>query len=388
MMKKIFSLVLILTAFSAVQAQTAQRHKIAIFTPLYLDSAFDVSGNYRFDKAFPKYLIPGLEFYQGAQLALDSLQKRGAPLDVFIYDSRSRRMGVAQQAAGEMDGAELVIAQSNVSETKLLADAALRRKVPFISATLPNDAGVTNNPYFVVLNSTLQTHIEGMYRFMQKYHSLDKITVFRKSGTQEDQIRDFLVDFGKATASVPLKIQFAEVGSNPTPETISRYLDSTKKNICIAGSLDEGFGASLSQSLASLKNTYPLTIFGMPTWDNFNFNKAEFNNVEIVYSTPFYYTNTTSPLATRITADFNNRMSNKPSDMFYRGYETTLRFALLLLDTKKDVASNLTRKGSSIFTGFDIQPVFKDRSSPELDYFENKKLYFIKVIGGSKNILY
>ena len=65
-----------------------------------------------------------------------------------------------------------------------------------------------------------------------------------------------------------------------------------------------------------------------------------------------------------------------------------LRFALLLLDTKKDIASNLTRKGNTVFTSFDIQPVFKDRQTMALDYFENKHLYFVKVVAGAKNILH
>ena len=81
-------------------------------------------------------------------------------------------------------------------------------------------------------------------------------------------------------------------------------------------------------------------------------------------------------------------MSTKPGEMFFRGYETMLRFSLLLLDTKKDIASNLSRKGNYILTPMDIQPVFKNSSDMTLDYFENKYLYFIKVLGGSKNVLY
>ncbi len=73
--------------------------------------------------------------------------------------------------------------------------------------------------------------------------------------------------------------------------------------------------------------------------------------------------------------------------MFYRGYETMLRFSLLLLDTKKDVASNLSRKGNYIFTPFDIQPNFLNKQSMTLDYFENKKLYFIRVNNSSKSIM-
>ncbi len=76
---------------AAVQAvrDTTGRHSVAIFAPLYLDSAFDATGNYRYDKTFPKFINPGLEFYEGVQLALDSLQKEKALLDARIYDTRS-----------------------------------------------------------------------------------------------------------------------------------------------------------------------------------------------------------------------------------------------------------------------------------------------------------
>ena len=57
---------------------TNSRLKVSVFTPLYLDSAFDASGSYRYEKYFPKFINPGLEFYEGVQLALDSLEKEGA----------------------------------------------------------------------------------------------------------------------------------------------------------------------------------------------------------------------------------------------------------------------------------------------------------------------
>jgi hypothetical protein len=80
------------------------------------------------------------------------------------------------------------------------------------------------------------------------------------------------------------------------------------------------------------------------------------------------------------------KVEGKPTDMYYRGYETMLRFALLLLDTKKDMASNLSRKGNYVFTAFDIQPVFLRGQNMDLDYFENKKLYIVKVSNGAKTV--
>ena len=82
--------------FSKSSAQTV-KHKIAIFSPLYLDSAFDDLNNYRYEKQFPKFINPGLEFYEGVQLALDSLAKEGTQLEVFIYDTRSGKESLEQQ---------------------------------------------------------------------------------------------------------------------------------------------------------------------------------------------------------------------------------------------------------------------------------------------------
>src|SRR6516164_6486287 len=71
------------------QTHDSLKYHIAVFLPLYLDSAFDASGNYRFDQNFPKYLNPGLEFYEGLELAMDSLSKKNTSLQITVYDTRS-----------------------------------------------------------------------------------------------------------------------------------------------------------------------------------------------------------------------------------------------------------------------------------------------------------
>ena len=102
------------------------RHKLAIFLPLYLDSAFDASGNYRYDKTFPKFINPGLEFYEGAQLALDSLQKENARLEVHIYDTRSATQNIAQVLQSpEFQGTELIVGHVVPGEMQQLVAAAL-----------------------------------------------------------------------------------------------------------------------------------------------------------------------------------------------------------------------------------------------------------------------
>ena len=185
-------------------AQTG-KHKIAIFSPLYLDSAFDDLNNYRYEKQFPKFINPGLEFYEGVQLALDSLAKEGTQLEVFIYDTRSGKESLEQQLSKLDTSIELILAYANPQESWNIANAAKSKKIPYINVNLPNDAGITDNPYFVMLNSTLQTHIDHLYKYLQKNYALSPIIMFRKKGQMEDIIRSFFDSAGKNTLSVPLK---------------------------------------------------------------------------------------------------------------------------------------------------------------------------------------
>jgi hypothetical protein len=226
------------------------RYKVAIFTPLFLDSAFDAGNNYRFEKYFPKYINPGLEFYEGVQLALDSMAKEGAQLDVFVYDLRSSTQTLQQVLQSEQfRGTDLILAHINGTELWPLAETASKEKIPFINVNFPNDGGVKNNPYLVILNSKLETHCEGIYKFLQRQHALSQITVFRKKGVQEDRLQAALENYGKQTSSVPLKLKFVMLNDGFDSTQLRAHLHKERMNACVIASFDLNFGLAASNSL-------------------------------------------------------------------------------------------------------------------------------------------
>jgi hypothetical protein len=359
------------------------RHSVAVFLPLYLDSAFDGGGNYRYDKNFPKFINPGLEFYEGVELALDTLRKEGMRLDVHIYDTRSATRPL-QQVLGspEFDSVELVIgAVVNTTEVQQLAAAALKQHVPFINVNFPNDGGVTGNPDLVILNSTLRAHCEAIYRFVQRNYPTKPLLLFRKKGVQEDRLKGYFNDLDHATAAVPLKINYVTLDDNFDAAALETYMDSSVQTICIAGSLEDPFGNRLAGVLAAMKS-YPTVLIGMPTWDNMDFTKPELAGKEIIYTTPFYI-NPADTLVKGITQYYRGRFFSRPSDMVFRGYESVYRFGHLLCLHGKDLTGSIGEKRFKVFNDFNIEPVFLNRQSMVLDYLENKKLYFIHRMDGN-----
>ena len=353
------------------------KQRIAVFAPLYLDSAFDATNNYRYDKNFPKYINPGLEFYEGVQFAIDTLNKEKAQLEVFVFDTRSTKTLLMEQL-NELDTVDLIIGHANAQENWVLADEAKIRKIPYINVNLPNDGGITNNPFFVMLNPSLKTHVESVYRHLQKYFPLNTITVLRKKGQMEDLIKTYLDDYSKSAASVPLKLKYVDLADSFTVKQLLPMLDSNRQNTFVAGSLDDHFNRRLITQFALAGRSYKISIVGMPTLDNLDkeFSRHEFKGPEIIYGHPFYNAKT-DKISTEINNHFNTMMYARPSDMVFRGYEVMWKYSKLLSQYKTDLSSNLNNKGNKVFTDFDIQPVL-NRETMTMEYFENKKLYFIK----------
>lgn len=366
-----------------VKAQSGEipvkKHKIAIFAPLYLDSAFDRKNEYRYTKnTMPGFINPGLEFFEGAQLALDSLALEKAPLEVFVYDTRSAKENLEQQLKRkELEDVELIIAHCSSNELRIFSNAALTKNVPVINANMPNDAGINSNPFFVILNPTLRTQCEGIYKFIQRTFTVKPIVVFRRKGKMDDVVKTLFDEFSNSTVTAPLQLKYVELNDSFTVSQLQEHLDSNRQNLCMAGSLDVNFGRRLAAQLSSISKRYPVALVGMPTWETIrDFSKPEYRSLEIIYPSPFYNARK-DKVSEAITEYFNTQLYARPGDMVFRGYEVTLRFVKLLLQYGDDFPSNLANKTAPIFTDFNIQPVI-NRSTTTLDYFENKKLYFIR----------
>ena len=369
---------------------------IAVFLPLYLDSAFDANGVYRFDQNFPKYLNPGLDFYEGLQLAMDSMQKKSIPLDITVYDTRSSSRSLQQvlddTAFSKM---QLIIGYVNATELRVLANTARNREIPFINVNFPNDGGVTGNSEFVILNSTLYAHCEAIYKFIQRNWATSNIYYIRRTSNDDDRLRAYFAEIEKNTASVPLRIKFISVDNNLDPAQLFPGLDSNAKTVILAGSLDENFGRALCARLEPLNKTYPLKIIGMPTWDAISdFSTPPYADLEIYYTTPFYI-NPGDSLVMSIQQYYKNRFYSRPSDMVYRGYEITLHFGQLLANHKGRLDGSIGERRFKVFNDFDIQPVFTNRANSTqpgqaltLQYLENKKFYFIKKVNGNVTAVY
>jgi hypothetical protein len=376
-----FIIIIAVNAKANAQNDTTKPVKVAVFIPLYVDEVFD-GYSYTLGKSnLPKNILPGLEFYNGVNMAIDSLNREGTRVQINIYDTKQTSSSLAELfTKPELNNLGLIIAGiTNPVELKLFADQAFKKNIPIVSATYPNHVGVSGNPFFVLLNSSFQAHMEGLYKYMQQSYSSNTIVAVTKKGTTEDYIKNYITNLNKNNPSVPVKIRWITVDENTVGfANLQTALDSTKNNIVFVASPSETFGLKIVK-LISNKESYRTTAIGMPTWDGIKeLDSRSCRNVEIVFSTPFLYYSQNQSLSSVVNKRYKQKYFSRPSDMVFKGFETVYHFTKLLEKHKYNLVNNLSDKDFTLFNEFNLEPVKIRKTSLKPDFIENTKLYFIK----------
>jgi hypothetical protein len=392
MNKRFITAILLLIASSGsvtlyAQADTAVKqpvYRVGIFAPLYLDSVFS-KNTFRYTQAIPRFIMPAVDFVQGALIALDSLQAGEDHIDAGIYDTKSYTEKIPDLIRKKkLDSLQLIIGSVRDEDFTQLAAFAAQKNIPFISATFPNVAGITENPFLVVMNSTLKSHCDAIYSYILQNHNTEKIYLCRQKGRQEDMVAAYFKQMNEQDGKPLIPIEVLYLDDNVTSAFLKSKLDSNSKAVIIGGSLDETFAGSLAKACYNLHKLYPITLIGMPNWDNFSafFNKKTFPGFPIYFTTPFY-SDKSDAFSKSLTSAYYNKYKGKPSDMAYKGFETVYLFTKLLARYPANFMNHVSDKSLKVFCEYNFKPVKQNEAAAVPDYFENKHLYLIKILNGT-----
>lgn len=354
--------------------------RIAIFVPLYLDSAFDASGKYKFGKTVPRYMSAGLDFYQGAAIALDSLNKEGIQLDVKVYDAKNAKQSVYKLAdSGALDSIGIIIGAVSGKEYLDLASVAKEKKIPFISASYPNDGGISENPYVVIVNSKLNTHLQVIYNYILKNQGTNNLVMYRRQNGADNRVTEVFKSLNTSGGSTLLNIKTAILNNAFTAQDIAASLSKDRENVIICGSLDDNFAKNIIALSATLLKDYKITLVGMPTWENYtDLSRTELRDLPIIYTSSFYNPGQEDEWVKNFTQQFGRSAYTSPNETAFWGFEITYRFAHLLQNGKNNIISHLNDTTHTILTPFDFKPIYKTKSSTVPDYYENKRVFILK----------
>ena len=325
-------------------------------------------------------MLQGLDFYKGIQIAADTLNNLGYNLDVYVYDSKSDSMDLQHVlASGRIDSMDVIIANAGLADLKELADFASRKRINFISAVSPADAGQESNPYFTILQPRLISHIEKIHKHLLQHSPDDNVVFIHRSQTAEKNALSYF----KNDAVNPLPARFKEIelkGDEINTDILQRVLDTLHGTTIVLGILDPAMTYKNLKLLAPLAKQYGMKVYCMPTSESVKAigKTDEFPAMPIYYTTS-YMIDKITPSSLYITHEYKKHMGGYPSDMVYKGFESMYFISSLMHKYGVPFNEHLSENAYTFITPYKIVPV---REKGVLKFYENKYLYMLKYLNG------
>lgn len=353
-------------------------YRIDVLLPLQLNSLVQ-NGKPVYSKV-PDHLQQPLNFYEGISIAADSLKTKHYKIELYVHDISNPATSITQLTTKKMlDSSDLIIGSLQSPEIPAIAAFAKKNKINFISALSPSDAGVKENPYFILIQPTLKTHLRQLITYADKKFNRSPKFIFHNSATAGEkeaynQLSDALSE-EKHLESVDCSLRM------PDSAALVKLFKKNETNVIFVSILETAKAEQVLNALAALPAEYKFEVFGMPSWKSMRglSQSSPYMGMSIYYTTPFYFDPTTGP-GRYINNSYKNNFGGNPTEMVYRGYETLYWTASLLNKYGPVFNKHLSDVSAAQFTRYDIDYAWSKTN--DFQYLENNKLYILHYQNG------
>ena len=258
---------------------------IAIILPFYVSRNDTLSKSFDNEEDANNFIYErskvSLSFFQGAQLALDSISSLGKKIKVFVYDSENDSAAVEELInSNDLALMDIIIGPLYSSNIKLVAKKLKNNNnLKIISPFSRNTNQISGHNNVYQINTPFKNQSELLVEQLKKFKD-EKIVI-----VSEEKDRSY-----SSYISNQLKKNNILHYRN---ELIFTHVDSIRQTfdsnqVVVIPSFDKVFGSKVLGSLGSIDSAF--TIYGLSNWKDFD--NLDINNLmklNVHFFDPFYF---------------------------------------------------------------------------------------------------
>jgi len=326
----------IAAAISSKSWAKKDKYDIAILLPFSTDEGelLKLMGDNKVTGYQP---LASLEFYEGALIALDTLNRLGFKLNIHVYnnlrDSLSTALIMQKDAFKKTD---LIIGPIFNDGLKAAVPIAQKNETYLLSPLSPVNTFTDSNKYFIMANPPIESQFEATIKqILKTQQDANIIVVYRTDKPNEVKIgREFSDAFNKVKGSSSSKL--SEV-ANFTG--ISEHLNDKENYVFIAGN-DELYINGLIRDLSKSSRSNSITLVGLQNMLSLESVSLDyFETLNLHYPSP-YWIDQNAPQVKEFNEVFEARYATRPSEFAYRGYDMMMYFATMLNTYGPDLSAS------------------------------------------------
>jgi len=302
-------------------------YRIAIILPFNLD------------KGGQDYVsMLATEFYMGAKLALDSLEKLGLKAEVLVHDTKNDTNYIKKLfQKPEFESLDMIIGPLHPEMADFIAEWCKTNNIRLVCPVSVNSSVLKENPFVYQAVPSDATLMQGLAKHMLDDHSKDQILLIKPS-SEKDRI--LYESFRNAFLTLPIK------GTRPklveaTPENYLTFLKRGMNTAMVYPTTEKSaimkFHNNVNIEIAKHSNS-SYWVYGAKEWINFE-DVAIYNaNYSFAYpsANDFSYE---SEKVKQLHRSFRTEFRADMSKMAVQGFDVVYYFASNMLLGKKNATA-------------------------------------------------
>lgn len=328
------------------------------------------------DKVTGYQPLASLEFYEGALIALDTLERLGYKLNIHVFNSLRDSLSTALvMQKEEFKKTDLIIGPIFNDCLKAAVPIAKKNETYLVSPLSPSGNYTDSNKYFIMANPPFESQLEATINYILKQNlQANIIVVYRTDKPNETKVAgDFKTAFNKLKS-----------GSNVTLNEVANFTGITEKlsnseNFVFIAGNDELYINGLIRDLSKLSRNNAITLIGLPNMLSLESISLDyFETLHLHYPTA-YWIDPNAPQIKEFNAAFEARYASRPSEFAYRGYDMMMYFATMLNTYGPDLSASCGKVNPTLrYLMYPIEFKQVKHNNGVIDFIENSKISILK----------
>lgn len=319
--------------------------------------------------------LAAVEFYEGALMALDTLDSLHINLDIQVFNHfKDSSLTAALFSKPEIRNTDVIIGPVFNEGLKAASVVAQEEEIFLVSPLSPMHQFTDSNRYFLMANPPAVSQIEEMLSYAQdSFATANIICVYRTDKPIEAKLAQEFKD----------AFQHVNKGRMQLHETytfsgVSDALQAQGNYVFIA-SFDELYTNGLIRDLSKISRTTPLTLMGLPHVLSFESVSIDYyENLHFTYPAS-YYIDRLAPKVRDFENAFAAKYETRPSDYACRGYDMMLYIGMMLNTYGPDLGASAASYNPAeryMLFPFHFAPVLDTNGN--IDHMENTTIRILR----------
>lgn len=299
---------------------------IALLLPFNLDQ-LDLNNN-----AVAKNQVKtnlAVDFYEGFKLALDSLSGSGQSFKLTVFDTKDEVTQAQKLSLNPaIRNSDLIVGPVFPAGVQAFSASINSLHKPVVSPLSAASPAGYNNESLITLTPPLEFHAQRVAAYIQQ-DIRPKVVYILRSGYSEEN--KYILPFKRSIDSLGhRRIKVIDVViAKGNFSALLPSLSKTSENIFVIPSTDRSFLRVTIQALDKLSGTYPIQLFGHPSWSKATYLRPEVLEKMHTCITSAYQVDYKSAETVNFIKSFRKTYHTEPGEYAIKGFDTGLYFARL-----------------------------------------------------------